>query len=49
MRLATEVMLERRGFPVPRLDTAIMLRCGFRAPRLGPCSDVETRVSTLAS
>ena len=33
----------RRGLWTLRLDTAIMLRRGFHAPRLSPCSDVETR------
>ena len=36
----------RRGLWTLRLGTAIMLRRGFHAPRLGPCSDVETWVLT---
>ena len=39
----------RRGLWTPRLGTAIILGLGFQLSRLGPCSDVETRVSTLAS
>ena len=37
----------RRGFWTLRLCTAVTLRRGFQPSRLGPCSDVETRVSTL--
>ena len=60
-RFAIKVMLEKRELLILRqasretrvLDSAswsaIMLRRGFQPSRLGPCSDVETRVSTLAS
>ena len=61
LHFAIEVILDKRELPILRqasretrlwtlhLDIAIMLRRGFHAPRLGPCSDVKTRVSTLAS
>ena len=32
----------RRGLWTLRLGIAVMLRCGFHAPRLGHCSDVES-------
>jgi len=38
----------RREFQALRLGTVIILRCDFRAQHLGPRSDVETQVSTLA-
>ena len=40
---------QRRDFRLSCLSAAVMLRCGFNAPRLGHCSDFKTRVSTLAS